>query len=658
MKQEILTACPLDCWDACSVVAYVEDGRVVELRGNPHHPITRGFLCGKTVRYPQRAYSSNRILHPMLRRAGDDRAEPAAFERITWDQALEMAAGRIGECLEAGAPESILHYQSAGSMGLLKKLSKRFFSLLGGATEPAGDICFGAGELAQTRCFGEQTAHSPEDMLSSRLILLWGRNPLVSNTHMLPLLDQARRRGAMIVAVNPRRIDRAGKRLDWQLQPLPGRDVFLALALLREFIARGWCDASFIAEAAGWEAFREFVASRGASEWLAPSGVSPEEFERLLVLYRDCHPAGIWVGSGAQHNVLGVELVEALAALAAAAGNVGVPGGGLNFFPKHRKHFDLSWFSPNPRARFREVPAGEFWKPLPELDPPIRLMWINGANPVRSLPDSRAVARAIRATPFVVAVDFHWTDTVRCAGLVLPHVSFLEEGGLVSSYGHNYAALMQPVSERVGEARTDLEIFQDLAARLGFGEAMAGSERQWTDRFMAPLFARDASLREKFYRDGYIENPLLPRVANAGSRFCTASGKFQFPAPFSIELERLPGPSPEFPLRLLTNKDKRFLNSQLEMEREAERYEVKVHPETAAALQLAAGGEVCIRSATGSVPAVLQCDGTLRPGVAWMGTSGSAARGTSVNLLVSARMAGDGACPAYNDTFVRIEPAS
>ncbi len=654
MKKEIVTACPLDCWDACSVLATVEDGRVTAVRGNPAHPITRGFLCEKTMRYPQRAYSPNRILFPLLRREGDARTEPDAFDRISWDQALDLAAAKIAGALAAGGPHSLLHFQSAGSMGMLKKLGRRFFNLLGGATEPAGDICFGAGELGMERTFGEQTAHSPEDIPNSRLVLLWGRDPFISNTHLVPFLKEAKRRGCLIAAINPKRIDRSGM-LDWQLQPLPGSDVFLALAMLREFIARDWSDAACLAgHTKGWAGFAAFVASHTAKEWLEPSGIHSGEFERLLAAYRERRPAAIWIGSGLQHNRLGVEVVEALGALTVASGNSGVPGGGLSFFPKHRKHFDLSWATPRPEVRNREIPVGEFWKHLPGLDPPVAAMWINGANPVRALPDSRAVRDAIRSIPFVVAVDFHWTDTVRCADLVLPHVSFLEEGGLVSSYGHNYVALQQPAAPPVGEARTDLEIFQQLAARLGIGDGMEGTEREWVDRFMAPLFAAEPGLREKFFRDGFVENPLMARVPNASGEFYTPDGKFHFPAPMDLGLELPARADSQYPLRLLTFKSKRHLLSQHAAERESERCNVLLHPRTASRFELLEGQTVSVESVTGSVAAWVRLDDGLREDVAAIPLGGSLARGTSVNLLTRAVMAGDGACPAYNDTFVRV----
>lgn len=655
MQQRQITACPLDCWDACSIIATVEDGRVTVLSGNPSHPITRGFLCDKTTRYPLRAYSAERILHPMRRRAGDGRWSPDAFKRVGWDEALDIAAGSLRQTIEKYGSRAVLHFQGSGSMGLLKKLSLRFFNLLGGVTEPSGDICFGAGTAAMAGSFGEQAAHSPEDIVNSRLVVFWGRDPFTSNTHMLPFLREAKRRGADLVSINPRRLDRS-KLFDWQLQPVPGYDVFLALALLREFIEQGWCDLSFLSGfASGWDEFAASVRQRSAAEWLAPSGVGNRDFTRLLTLYRDKKPAAIWIGSGLQHHLLGVETVAAIGALAAAAGYLGVPGGGLSFYPRHRKPFDTSWFSPHPAARNRVVPEGDFWRHLPAFDPPIHMAWINGVNPVRTLPESKAVAACLAALPVVVAVDFHWTDTVLCADLVLPHVSFLEESGPLSSYGHNYVAWQQAVSDRVGESRTDLEIFRALAERLGFGEEMRGNEAEWTEKLLAPLF-RDTWLRDKLFRDGFVENPLMPRVPFHDRRFATADGKFHFPAPLDVDASRLPQPTSEFPLRLVCCKSRRHLNSQEESAGEPPCYDVRIHPRRAALEQFQENWMVQVVSPIGRIPARLQLDDGLREDMAMMPVSGSLARGTSLNLLIPALTAADGSCPAYNAAFVRLEP--
>ncbi|MBI1852971.1 MAG: molybdopterin-dependent oxidoreductase, partial [Planctomycetes bacterium] len=403
MKHTVTTACPLDCWDACSIVATVENGRITSLAGHAEHPITRGFLCGKTLRYPERVYSPDRILHPMLRRANGQ------FDRIGWDEALDRVAETMQLLQGSIGTESILHYPSGGSMGMLKKLGLRFFSLLGGVTEAAGDICFGAGDLAMEEAMGRPSQHDPRDVEHSRAAIFWGRDPFTTNTHFLPLLKAAKARGTRLLSVNPIRIDGSGL-FDRQIQPAPGKDCFLALWIVKRLLADGVVDRTFVeSRAAGFDAFRRSIEKVDLDSLLTVAGVSRDDADALLDAYR-LRPASTWIGAGVQHCMAGVEVIAILASLAAMTGNIGVPGGGVSFYHRHRTALDATWLAPKGNAARREVPAGVFWRGLDALEPPIRMMWVNGANPVHALPASDRVDEAMRRIPFVVVVDFHWTD--------------------------------------------------------------------------------------------------------------------------------------------------------------------------------------------------------------------------------------------------------
>jgi anaerobic selenocysteine-containing dehydrogenase len=331
------------------------------------------------------------------------------------------------------------------------------------------------------------------------------------------------------------------------------------------------------------------------------------------------------------------------------AGNVGVPGGGVSFYPRHRDCFDLSWVEP--RHAPREIPEGRLALELPALDPPVRFLWINGSNPAGSLPDCAGVAAALSGVDFKVVADFHWNDTARLADIVLPCTSFLEEGGVVSSYGQPYVQLMRPASARVGEARTDLEMAQALAERLGIGAEMAGTEDEWTDRLLGPRDP-DGHVRADLRSRGFCLNPSLAAVPFAAGRFPTRSGRFEFPR--SLRVGGWPQPEPGRGLLLITPKPDGYLLSQTEHLDSPPRPAVAVHPGDAGALS--AGQRVRVSSAKGSIGTTLVLDETLPRGVAVLPVSGTLARHDAVNILTDAgKEAAGGACPAYFDCPVTID---
>jgi anaerobic selenocysteine-containing dehydrogenase len=189
MERTIYTSCTLDCPDGCGIIAHVKDGRVVKLEGHPDHEFTQGYLCGKTYRFPERVYSPERQLHPLKRSNG---RPDGGWDRITWDEALDLVAEKIRGYLADPGPLSIMHYQRTGSWGATKLLSRRFWNLLGGVTTTSGSLCSGAARAGQALDFGVRGGHDPSDMVNSRLVLLWGRNPMATNLHTVPILKEVR----------------------------------------------------------------------------------------------------------------------------------------------------------------------------------------------------------------------------------------------------------------------------------------------------------------------------------------------------------------------------------------------------------------------------------------------------------------------------------
>jgi anaerobic selenocysteine-containing dehydrogenase len=320
----IRTTCTRDCPDMCAVVAHVENGRVVKLAGDTAHPLTRGFLCKKTYQYPSRVYSSQRILHPLKRTKG-------GWRRITWDDAFDMLAEWLTTVQAQEGSLAVLSYQSAGSMGLLKALNQRFFNLWGGVTEAVGSLCSGAGIAGQLKSYGAVRSHAPEDLLNSRTILIWGRNPLVTNIHMLPLLKAAKARGATVVVIDPRRSETV-KYADQHVALKPGGDRYLAIGLAQSLLRQGLVDWEFLTSATA--NFAEFARLQEGIDHqivLDQTGLSAEVIDALAHLYGTQKPGSIHLGMGPQRWMTGAEVFQLIDALAALTGNIGVPGGGVNY---------------------------------------------------------------------------------------------------------------------------------------------------------------------------------------------------------------------------------------------------------------------------------------------------------------------------------------
>ena len=627
------------------MTAQVRGGELVRLGGDPAHPVTRGFLCEKTMRYGERVYAEDRILYPQLKNSA------GKFERISWDTALDLLAKKFRTALKDHGPHSLLHIQEGGNMGVMKRLSKRFFNLLGGCTEFTGDICFGAGETAMIECYGEQGMHLPEDLKNAKLIILWGRNPFITHIHWIPFLKEAKAAGAKIISINPLRIDKSGLCAQ-QIQPRPGSDLYLAAYLAKQLlnenrIANEW----LAAHAGGLENFIAQLSAVTLQKTAAATGLAPEEISALANEYARSQPAAIYLGAGLQHHANGQETVAALCALGALAGNLGIKGGGVSFFSKHRGAFNLGYFTPNPAVKNREVMLAQFGWAVPGLDhPKPQIIWVNGANPVRTLPSADAVARAFAAIPFKVVVDFIPNDTTALADLILPATSFLEEGGVVSSYGQGYLAQMNPVIRRQGEARTDGEIFKALADRLGFGEKMPADEESGMAEVTAHWNEAEKSTMRK---DNFVRNATLPEVSFAGGSFATTDGKFHFPESIGLN-QPWPAPSENFPLQLLSPKNPKAINSQAPRARHEQPPEIALHPGAARGAGLVQGDSVWVENEQARVPARLVIDDAVHPQAARFYAAGSTLAKTGINRLSGETLDTSGSCPAYYTVFVRV----
>jgi anaerobic selenocysteine-containing dehydrogenase len=638
------TTCTRDCPDACAVIAHVENDRVVRLEGDVNHPLTGGFLCKKTYQYPSRVYSSNRILHPLQRTKG-------GWRRITWDNAFDTLAEWFTTVQAQDGSLAVLHYQSAGSMGLLKALNSRFFNLWGGVTEAAGSLCAGAGIAGQLRSYGAVRSHAPQDLLHSRTILIWGRNPMVTNIHMLPLLKAARERGATVVVIDPRRTETV-KYADQHVALKPGGDAYLAIGLAQSLLRQGLVDWEFLATAtANLTDFRRLLEGVDPKTILDHTGVSAEAIDILAHRYGTQKPGSIHLGMGPQRWMAGAEVFQLINALAALTGNIGVPGGGVNYASRLPALIDQSWMVADHAKVRRLVLRPSIGRDLLEThDPPVRLAWVCGANPVTQALNSNLVRQALARIEHVVVNDIYLTDTAQYAHVFLPTTTFVEEEDLlVTDWWHAYFSYVRPVIPPCGEARSDLAIFQGLATRLGFGADMAGSAAEWLNRLIAPMQGYGITL-ERLRAEGWVRHPLAQDVPFADRQFYTPSQKFEFLTAWGEDFR----PLVDFPLYLLTGKTNTRLNSQV-LDRDRDHLpQVWAHPQMLAEAGLMPGEEALVESPYGSMRVRIQVDALQRHDTLFTHQGTWLAAGGTPNQLTGSVISHHGQLGAYNHLSVRL----
>jgi anaerobic selenocysteine-containing dehydrogenase len=644
VEQTLRTTCNRDCPDACGIVATVNDGVVTHLRGDPDHPVTRGFLCFRTSRFPELAAAS-RLGQPLIRRHG--RLEPA-----TWDQALGLITQKLLQVRSESGPAAIFHYRSGGSLGIFKHLTDLFFDQFGPCTTKVGDICSGAGEAAQIHDLGTSDSNDLFDLLASRHIVLWGKNPAVSNVHLVPVLKDARARGARLVLIDPVH-HKSSALAELTLQPAPGRDYELALGVARELFDSGRIDPRAANFCDDLPAFRSLAAARTTADWAALAGVPPEAVRALADRFAD-GPTAILVGWGMQRRQRGGAIVRALDALAAISGNLFRSGGGVSFYFRRRKAFRPFGPVVKPPRVIREPLFGQDL--LAATAPKVRVLWVTAGNPVAMLPDSASVAKAIEATEFVVVADCFLTDTARRAHVVLPVPTLLEDSDLLGAYGHHWIAESRPVVPMPPGVKHEVTIFQELAVRVGLAAYPKESIDQLKRNALADVAGQGASL-DSLRRSGAVRSPVADPLLFRDGRVHTESGRVRLlaEAPPDPQLDTPPAvPGGSAPLWLFSNSTEKSQASQWAGKGIGARLPCTVHPAVVPAAR--DGQKARLLSAHGSVPVELRLDPAQRQDVAIVPKGGHFDRGQSANALIAARATDLGLGAAYLDCLVRIVP--
>jgi anaerobic selenocysteine-containing dehydrogenase len=523
--------CPHDCPDACALLVEIEGERVVRVHGDPAHPVTRGFLCNKVNRYPERLVSTDRVLHPMIRTGPKGAGQ---FRRATWDEALDLVASRLGAIVAESGGEAILPYHYAGTMGVIQNgsLDRRFFHALG-ASRLDETICSTAGMAGFWSCYGSSQGPPPETIPRARLVVLWGANVLSTSIHDWPFIEEARANGAQVVVIDPLRTPTAEK-ADWHLRVRPGSDPALALAVAHEIFAAGRHDEAWLeAHAHGWRAYRERAATCPPERAESMCGVPAADIRRFAALYMDeaSRPAFVRLNYGLNRHANGATQVRAVALLPAIMGDWARPGGGARLstsggFGLDKAALARPDFEPGP-APPRTINMTRLGEALAAADPPVRALFVYSANPAASNPDQAGtIAGLAREDLFTVVHEQVTTDTTRYADVLLPSTMAMEQPDLHFAYGHYHLQLNLPAVPPPGECRPLLEVFRELARRMGLNDA--GPSRGAFDETFEDLVRKA------------IDNPANPRLAGITYERLVAERSI----PLSPQDERLPVYSP------------------------------------------------------------------------------------------------------------------
>jgi anaerobic selenocysteine-containing dehydrogenase len=654
-----------------------DNGKAVKIRGNDEHPITKGFLCIKVNNYLDRVYHPDRVLYP-LRRIG--KKGEAKFERITWDEAIRIVTDKFKETIRRHGAEAVLPYSFAGTMGILNynSMDRRFFGKMG-ASRLARTICSSAGKTALDITFGKRMGIDPEDMVHARLIILWGINPMTSNVHQIPIIEEARKNGAAVIAIDPYKHETA-RRSDLHLQIKPGTDSALALGIMNVLIAEDLVDHAYIEQfVQDYQVLCERAQQFAPDKVEIITGIKKEQIIELARMYARTKPAVIRVGYGLQRHTNGGEIVRSIAFLPALVGAWKDVGGGFllsnqdAYGINYEKLFRPDIYQGNPR----EINMIQIASALNDKTNPIHMMYVYNSNPASVAPDTNRVIQGLmRDDLFLVVHEQLMTETCKYADIVLPATTTLENLDIHTSYWHLYVQLNEPAIKPLGEAKPNTETFRLLAKGMGYrDECFNDSDedliRQALDSDHPNMrgITYEALKEKKFIKINYKGDHYMPY--NEG--FPTQSGKLETrsetlekigldPVINYTPLKESEAGSPElyrkYPLHFITPAAKHFLNSTfntVETLRKREKEPtVFLHPEDAMARGIADGDEVRVFNDRGEVKLTARVGDQTARGVA---ISPSIWWERNVNLTTSERTTdiGDGA--TFHTNLVDIQKA-
>jgi anaerobic selenocysteine-containing dehydrogenase len=670
------SVCALDCPDTCSLLVNVENGIGSKLRGNPDHPVTRGFLCGKVAQYLEREYSPERLLYPQKRVGAKGEGR---FTRISWDEALDTIAGKLRAIADEFGSEAILPYSYAGTMGMLNAngFDRRFFHRLG-ASRLDRTICSAAGGAGLSATLGLRYGTEPEQFPHAKLIIAWGANIHGTNVHLWPFVVEAKRNGARLIVIDPVKT-RTAALADKHLRINPGSDMALALGMMHVIIGEKRHDTDYVSKfTSGFDALAERARAFDPERVSYLTGIAKDDIVQLARDYATIRPSVIRANYGIQRSERGGNATRAIAALPALIGSWKEVGGGLELsvsqaFQFNRKAVEM----PELQLRSalgreaRMINMSELGSALTKLDsPPVKAIVVYNSNPAAVAPDQNRVLKGFRRDDlFTVVMEQFQTDTADHADILLPATTFLEHTDLYLAYGHYHLQLARPALPAPGEARSNVEVFRELAKRMNFEDACFGdsdddmirgflsSGHPFLDGITLERLDREHSVRLNVSPEG---TPFLPF---AEGKFGTPSGKCEFGADaldYQPPIESRFGTPSKYPLEMVSSKNDDSMNSTFGNRDSVDQQTAVLHisSEDAANRGIRTGDLVRTFNDRGSLVLTAEVDGVVGKGVVRVPSVRWAKRSPdrrSANALTPERLTDIGGGPSFYSCLVEVE---
>lgn len=689
----VRSACPLNCPDGCSFLVEVTD-EGIRVHGDMQSMGTGGFICPKGRALGDMVYSPDRLRFPLLKKG-------KGWKRISWEEAYDILAEKIKQTLNSAGSQAILHMFDNGHNGVLRKLDRRFFQALGGVTEPRGSMCWGAGIKAQEKDFGAVYSSDWEEMLNSKTIILWGRDPAVTNKHLIPLLRQAADKGVHIIVINPIRVKSTAFAHEY-IRVNPATDGILALGIAHFILRERWMDFEFVRDfATNFGPYAALVKEYPPEKVEEITGVPVEKQEQLARRITHNRPVMFYLGYGLQRYINGGKTVRAIDALAAISGNLGCPGAGV--FYAHQYHTENlnTLLLPEEEYTSRTFPHATMSYELlrEDLEPKIQLAFVTRTNPLVTEPDSVSWRELWNKIPFKVVFDMWMSQTASLSDLVLPITTIFEEEDLIATSWSNRIHYAQKVLDPLPETKPEPEIFTELARRLGLKKYFPYTSRQWLEYIIEPL--KEWGITLDTLKKGPIKAPYIPKVAWEDKKFLTPSGKIElitrnefydgaesfvenyfakradknahnnmqkisqennanlhenkskkiFYLDDYKEVKRKQETSPtEYPYILLTPHPDLALHSQFQAD---EGFTAFIHPDTAEAHHILPGDKIIVESENGDLVATAYVSEDIHVQTVVI-PEGTTENYLGINRLIAGKLSDLGESTSYFDTFCQI----